>query len=100
MLELLERLAAVGTPPRLLAAAVLLLVATFCWCWRERCRRRSIKDIEQQRHEQRLELLQEYADLFSEAKLVADDLPLIAHLELTEPRDEIEPPTVSREADS
>jgi hypothetical protein len=95
LLELLERLAALATPPRLLAAAVLLLVATFCWCWRERCRRKSIKEIEEQRHEKRLELLQEYGKLLSDTRLARDDLPLIARLERIEPSNEIEPPAAS-----
>ena len=95
MVEITERLAALATTPRLLAAAVLLLVATFCWCWRERCHRKSIKEIEAQRHEKRMELLQEYGKLFSGGTLVPDDLPLIARLERIELPDEIEPPAAS-----
>jgi hypothetical protein len=100
LVEITEHLAALATTPRLLAAAVLLLVATFCWCWRHRCRRKTVKEVEQQRHEQRMELLQEYGRLLFEEKLAPDDLPLIARLERSEPSAEIEPPAVHREAGS
>jgi uncharacterized membrane protein len=95
LVEITERLAALATTPRLLAAVVLILVATFCWCWRERCRRKSIKEIELQRHEKRMELLREYRRLLSGGELVPDDLPLIARLERIEPPDEVEPPAAS-----
>jgi hypothetical protein len=95
LVEITERLAALATTPRLLAAVVLILVATFCWCWRERCRRKSIKEIELQRHEKRMELLREYGRLLSGGELVPDDLPLIARLERIEPPDEVEPPAAS-----
>lgn len=95
LVQLVERLAASGTPARLLALAALLLVGTFCWCWRQRCRRKTVKEIEQQRHDQRIELLQEYGKLLSDAKLVADDVPLIAQLERIQPPDELRPPAAS-----
>jgi hypothetical protein len=87
--------------PGAIDVSVILLVTAFGWCWRQRCLRRSIKEIEQQRHEQRMELLREYGKLLSDARLTADDLPLIAHLERIEPEeendppDEIEPPAAS-----
>jgi hypothetical protein len=81
--------------PTVAGAALLLLVGTFCWCWRHRCRRKTVKEIEQQRHQQRLELLREYGKLLSDARLAPDDLPLIARLERSEPSDQIEPPTAS-----
>jgi hypothetical protein len=93
LVEITERLAALATTPRLLAAAVLLLVATFCWCWRQRCLRKSVKEIERQRHVDRMELLHEYGKLLSQARLVADDLPLITRLERIKPPNELEPPT-------
>jgi hypothetical protein len=100
LVEITERLVTSATPSRLLAAAALLLVAAFCWCWRHRCRRKTVKEVEQQRHEQRMELLQEYGRLLFEEKLAPDDLPLIARLERSEPSAEIEPPAVNREAGS
>ena len=81
--------------PGALGVSLVLVVAAFCWCWREWCRRESIKQIEQQRHEQRMELLQEYGKLLSDGKLADDDLPLIARLERIEPPDEVEPPAAS-----
>jgi hypothetical protein len=81
--------------PGALSVSVVLVVATFCWCWREWCRRESIKQIKRQRHEQRMELLQEYGKLLSAGKLATDDLPLIARLERIEPPDEIKPPAAS-----
>jgi hypothetical protein len=72
-----------------------MLVGTFCWRWRHCCRRESIKQIEKQRHEQRMELLREYGNLLSQARLDADDLPLMTRLERISPPDEIEPPAAS-----
>jgi hypothetical protein len=84
-----------------LGVSLVTLVAALCWCLRQRCLRKSVKEVEQQRHEQRLELLREYGKLLSDGKLADDDLPLIARLERTELlRDEIEPPAVNREAGS
>jgi hypothetical protein len=82
----------VQSPGLVLATALLLLVGTFCWCWRERCRRKTIKEIEQQRHEKRMELLQQYGKLLSDGKLTAGDLPWVARLERIDPPAEIEPP--------
>jgi hypothetical protein len=95
LFELTERLVSSATPLRVLALAVLLLVATFCWCWRERCRRKTVKEIEQQRHEKRMELLQQYGKLLSDGKLTAGDLPWIARLERIDLPVEIEPPVAS-----
>jgi hypothetical protein len=75
-----------------LGVSLLMFVATFCWCWRERSRRKSIKEIEQQRHEKRMELLQAYRKLLSGGNLTADDLVLIADPERIDPPAEIEPP--------
>jgi hypothetical protein len=82
-------------PLQVLAPFVFLVLWTVCWCWRERSRRKSIKELEQQRHDDRVKLLQEYGKLLSEARLDAEDLPLIACLERVEPPDEIEPPAAS-----
>ena len=95
LFEITERLVTSATPSRLLAAAASLVVGTFCWCWRQRCLRRSVKEIEKQRHDQRVELLREYANLFSTGELAPDDLPLIARLERIEPPDELQPPAAS-----
>jgi hypothetical protein len=85
--------------PGALGVSVVLVVATFCWCWREWCRRESIKQIERQRHEQRVELLREYGRLLSAGELAVDDLPLITRMEKIEPPAKIEPPGAIREAD-
>jgi DNA-binding XRE family transcriptional regulator len=75
-----------------LAAFAFVILWTVCYCWRERSRRRSVKEIERQRYDERMQLLREYARLLSEAKLAAEDLPLIARLERIEPASEVEPP--------
>jgi hypothetical protein len=82
--ELVEHLAASGAPSRLLALAALLIVATFCWCWRERCKRKS-----------RTALLRDYRDLLRDLR--SDDPPPAAHLERVRPppTDQIEPPAAS-----
>jgi hypothetical protein len=80
--------------PAPLQALAFLVLWTVCYCWRERSRRRSVKEIEKQRYDERMKLLREYARLRSEAKLAAEDLPLIAGLERIEPPNEVEPPEV------
>jgi hypothetical protein len=77
--------------PGAAGVSLVLLVAAFCRCWFERCRRKSFKEIEAQRHEERLELLQEYGKLLSAGELTADDLLLIARLERVEPQAELDP---------
>jgi hypothetical protein len=45
-----------------LAICVLMLVGTLCWCWRERSRRKSIKEIEQERRQTLSAILGELRD--------------------------------------
>lgn len=88
-------------PLQALAPFAFLVLWTVCSCWRERSRRRSVKEIEKQRYDERMKLLRESTRLLSEAKLEADDLPLIARLERIEPPyegkppDEVEPPAAA-----
>jgi hypothetical protein len=76
--------------PGAVGVSLVLLVAAFCWCWRLRYLRKTVTEIERQRHDQRVELLREYGNLLSQARLNADDLPLIAQLERVEPPDELQ----------
>jgi hypothetical protein len=52
-----------GNPVLVLGLSVLMLVGTLCWCWRERSRRKSIKEIERERRETFVALLREYGKL-------------------------------------
>jgi hypothetical protein len=80
----LDLLVEPSTPARLFALAILLLVATFCWCWRERCKRKS-----------RTMLIHDYRDLL--LALRSDEPPLAARLDRVRPPppDQIEPPAAS-----
>ena len=84
--------------PSALGVSLVMLVASFCWCWRERCRRTSVKEIEHQRHKDRVALLKEYGKLLSDGKLAADDLLLIARLERIQLPNEIEAPAVTHKS--
>ena len=67
-------LAESGNPARFLALAVLLIVATFCWCWRERCKRKS-----------RTTLIHDYRDLLLALRSDDPPPPLAANLERVRP---------------
>ena len=89
------------SPLQALAPFAFLVLWTVCDCWRERSRRRSVKEIEKQRYDEQMKLLREYTRLRSEARLKVEDLPLIAGLERIDPPveakppDEVEPPAAA-----
>jgi len=61
-----------------LAIAILSLVGTFCWAWRERSRRKSIKEIERARRDNLIAILREYQSLLNAVE--AEALILQPHL--------------------